>query len=162
MSQEPNVKSIPVTDSRGVAARITVSTDIVDYMASARVFGQEDLAQAGAHGRFQKRMIAIPDRRTSVVAPMVLSIGSNNGLYLVRRQTGAGDAGWTRSDLGPSLKKFGLASVQVRAVGAAVGRNPLSIVVPCHRVLGSDGSLTGYAGGLKRKGELLRLESASM
>jgi methylated-DNA-[protein]-cysteine S-methyltransferase len=48
----------------------------------------------------------------------------------------------------------------MRAVGAAVGRNPLSIVVPCHRVVGSDGSLTGYAGGLERKRELLRLESA--
>lgn len=47
----------------------------------------------------------------------------------------------------------------VRAVGAAVGRNPLSIVVPCHRVLGSDGSLTGYAGGLERKRALLRLEA---
>lgn len=46
----------------------------------------------------------------------------------------------------------------VRAVGAAVGRNPLSIVVPCHRVLGTDGSLTGYAGGLARKTALLRLE----
>ena len=46
----------------------------------------------------------------------------------------------------------------VRALGAAVGRNPLSIVVPCHRVLGLDGALTGYAGGLPRKSALLQLE----
>jgi len=48
----------------------------------------------------------------------------------------------------------------VRAVGAAVGRNPLSIIVPCHRVVGRDGSLTGYAGGLPRKQALLKLEGA--
>jgi methylated-DNA-[protein]-cysteine S-methyltransferase len=48
----------------------------------------------------------------------------------------------------------------VRAVGAAVGRNPLSIVVPCHRVLGSGGGLTGYAGGIERKSALLKLEGA--
>jgi methylated-DNA-[protein]-cysteine S-methyltransferase len=46
-----------------------------------------------------------------------------------------------------------------RAVGAANGRNPISIVVPCHRVVGSDGSLTGYAGGLARKRYLLDLEA---
>ncbi len=45
-----------------------------------------------------------------------------------------------------------------RAVGAAVGHNPVSIIVPCHRVMGSDGSLTGYGGGLDRKIALLRLE----
>jgi methylated-DNA-[protein]-cysteine S-methyltransferase len=49
----------------------------------------------------------------------------------------------------------------VRAVGAAVGRNPVSIVVPCHRVVGGDGSLTGYAGGLARKQALLAHEGAA-
>ena len=46
-----------------------------------------------------------------------------------------------------------------RAAGAATGRNPVSIVVPCHRVVGTDGSLTGYAGGVDRKARLLKLES---
>ena len=45
-----------------------------------------------------------------------------------------------------------------RAVGGAVGRNPISIIVPCHRVIGADGSLTGYAGGVDRKTRLLALE----
>ena len=48
----------------------------------------------------------------------------------------------------------------IRAVGSAIGRNPFTIVVPCHRVLGKDGSLTGYAGGLERKAALLQLEGA--
>jgi methylated-DNA-[protein]-cysteine S-methyltransferase len=52
------------------------------------------------------------------------------------------------------------APAAARAVGAAVGRNPLSIVVPCHRVLGTGGALTGYAGGLERKTALLKLEGA--
>lgn len=47
-----------------------------------------------------------------------------------------------------------------RAVGSAVGANPLSIVTPCHRVVGHDGALTGYAGGLERKRALLELEGA--
>ena len=48
----------------------------------------------------------------------------------------------------------------VRAVGGAIGRNPISIIVPCHRVTGSGGALTGYAGGLARKSALLQLEGA--
>jgi methylated-DNA-[protein]-cysteine S-methyltransferase len=46
----------------------------------------------------------------------------------------------------------------MRAVGAAIGRNPVSIIVPCHRVIGANGALTGYAGGLPRKQALLQLE----
>ena len=52
------------------------------------------------------------------------------------------------------------AATSARAVGAAVARNPVSIIIPCHRVVGVDGALTGYAGGLDRKRALLELESA--
>ena len=51
-------------------------------------------------------------------------------------------------------------STAVRAAGAATGRNPISLLVPCHRVMGSNGSLTGYAGGLERKRKLLALEAS--
>ena len=57
-------------------------------------------------------------------------------------------------------KKRGIAKMSARAVGNAVGRNPISILVPCHRVVGSDGKMTGYAGGLERKVKLLKLENA--
>ncbi|MBS7661119.1 methylated-DNA--[protein]-cysteine S-methyltransferase [Pseudomonas lalucatii] len=50
----------------------------------------------------------------------------------------------------------------VRAVGAANGANPIAIVIPCHRVIGRDGSLTGYAGGLARKALLLKLEGVQL
>lgn len=66
--------------------------------------------------------------------------------------------GTTRS-YGDIAKRVG-APQAVRAVGAAVGRNPLAVIVPCHRVIGSNGALTGYAGGLERKIVLLELEGA--
>ena len=60
-----------------------------------------------------------------------------------------------------SLAKSLGAARSVRAAAAAIGRNPISIIIPCHRVIGSDGSLTGYAGGLDRKRALLALEGAA-
>lgn len=59
---------------------------------------------------------------------------------------------------GEIARRLGVRSAQ--AVGGAVGHNPISILIPCHRVVGSDGSLTGYAGGVERKGRLLQLEGA--
>ena len=56
--------------------------------------------------------------------------------------------------------KKGLAKMSAQAVGGAVGHNEISIIVPCHRVVGASGSLTGYAGGINKKIELLKLEGA--
>src|SRR5665213_872866 len=119
MSTEPNVKSFQVDDVHGKSVHVTVSTDIVDYMASARAFGREDMARADAHGRFQKRLIAIPDRGTAVVSPMTLTIGSNNGLSLVRKTEAATGEGWKLTDLSAAFTKAGIPSPQVRALGAA-------------------------------------------
>ncbi len=69
-------------------------------------------------------------------------------------------AGETRS-YGDIAREIG-APTAVRAVGAAVGRNPVSILVPCHRVVGSSGKLTGYAGGLERKTWLLAHECGGL
>ena len=52
--------------------------------------------------------------------------------------------------------------MSAQAVGNAVGRNPISIIIPCHRILGTDGSLRGYAGGLERKEWLLRHEGITL
>jgi methylated-DNA-[protein]-cysteine S-methyltransferase len=67
----------------------------------------------------------------------------------------------TTTTYGAVAARLGLPAGASRAVGAAGGANPLPIVLPCHRVVGSDGRLTGYAGGLDRKAALLRLEGVA-
>ena len=59
-------------------------------------------------------------------------------------------------------QKQGLSRMSAQAVGAAVGHNEISIIIPCHRVVGTNGSLTGYAGGIDKKVKLLRLEHTDM
>jgi len=59
-------------------------------------------------------------------------------------------------------ERKGLSGMSAQAVGGAVGHNSISLIIPCHRVVGTNGSLTGYAGGLGRKVELLKLERADM
>ena len=63
---------------------------------------------------------------------------------------------------GKLAEKRGKKSMSAQAVGGAVGHNRIYILVPCHRVVGSDGSLTGYAGGIEKKVKLLTLEKADM
>lgn len=57
-------------------------------------------------------------------------------------------------------KRMGRETMSAQAVGGAVGHNPISVIIPCHRVVGTNGSLTGYAGGIDKKTALLRLEGA--
>ena len=59
-------------------------------------------------------------------------------------------------------KKMGKETMSSQAVGGAVGHNPISIIIPCHRVIGSNGNLTGYAGGIKTKIKLLQIEGVDM
>ncbi|MEU1019120.1 methylated-DNA--[protein]-cysteine S-methyltransferase [Streptomyces sp. NPDC005898] len=65
----------------------------------------------------------------------------------------------TTTTYGRLAEQLGLSRAAVRALGTAIGRNPVLVVRPCHRVIGADGSLTGYAGGLERKRLLLDLEA---
>ena len=67
----------------------------------------------------------------------------------------------TTTTYGAIAARLGMPPGASRAVGAANGANPIAIVLPCHRVIGSDGRLTGYAGGLERKALLLRLEGVT-
>lgn len=67
----------------------------------------------------------------------------------------------TTTTYGAIAARLGLPPGASRAVGAANGANPLPVVLPCHRVIGADGTLTGYAGGLERKALLLRLEGVA-
>jgi methylated-DNA-[protein]-cysteine S-methyltransferase len=68
----------------------------------------------------------------------------------------------TYGEIAKSLEKSSGKRVSAQAVGGAVGHNPISIIIPCHRVVGTNGSLTGYAGGIGKKVWLLTLEGADM
>lgn len=71
--------------------------------------------------------------------------------------------GWGETaSYGEVARRLGMTNAASRAVGLANGRNPIPVVIPCHRVIGADGSLTGYAGGVERKQTLLDLEQDSL
>ncbi len=79
-------------------------------------------------------------------------------VWAALREIGYGET----ASYGDIARRLGLPPGASRAVGAANGRNPIAIVVPCHRVIGSNGKLTGYAGGVERKERLLSLEQAAL
>jgi hypothetical protein len=114
----PRVVSFATHDAQEQLVRFTVATDIIDYVEAAQAFGRDSLAEEGARGQFQRRVIAIPDRAGSVVTPMVLTVSSNQGLYLVRKSRGANVSGWQLINLGEDLKQLFGGVLQVRAISA--------------------------------------------
>lgn len=118
MTNTPNVNSFSTKDVQGQPVRFTVSTDIIEYIESARTFGREELASSDAHGRFQRRMIAVPDQKSQVVTPMVLTIGNQNGFYLLRHDTESTN-GWKTIDLSTAFKASVGNTPNIRALGAA-------------------------------------------
>ncbi len=79
-------------------------------------------------------------------------------VWEILRQVSYGDTTTYGAIAAEIARRRGLTSMSSQAVGNAVGRNPISIFIPCHRVVGSHGALTGYAGGVVRKASLLQLE----
>lgn len=80
------------------------------------------------------------------------------GVWAQLREIGYGET----ASYGEVARRLGHTNAASRAVGLANGRNPIPIVIPCHRVIGANGSLTGYAGGLERKQTLLELEQDAL
>ena len=84
----------------------------------------------------------------------------SNELLLSLSQIPYGEVVTYKELAGEIARQKGIPSMSTQAIGGAVGHNPISIIIPCHRVVGSDGSLTGYAGGIDKKRSLLTIERA--
>jgi len=129
--------------------------------------GQKDEPQVGPHWRLDERAAPFERVRSQLQAYASGSLREFDlplalrGTDFQRRVWGALRAvGFGQTISYSELARRIGAPSAVRAVGAAVGRNPVSVIVPCHRIVGADGSLTGYAGGLDRKRALLAHEGA--
>ena len=127
----------------GSRAREPDATWTYDATAFDRPRRQLDEYFAGTRRRFDLALAprATPFQKRVLDALLGIEYGATRSYSDIARQIGSPQA--------------------VRAVGAANGANPIPIVIPCHRVLGADGSLTGFGGGLDRKRWLLNLESAN-
>ncbi len=121
-------------------------------------FGRYELLKVKNPGGHSDKMMAYLEGDVTAIDALPVDSGGTEfqqQVWSALRRIPAGQT-WQYGEI---AKKLGRPDAP-RAVGAANGRNPLSIVVPCHRLIGSTGKLTGYAGGLKRKAWLLAHEGA--
>jgi methylated-DNA-[protein]-cysteine S-methyltransferase len=112
--------------------------------------------------RVQEWLITYFDGKNPAFTPPLAPTGSpfRQAVWKILREIPYGEV-ITYGDIAKMVAKQ-KEKMSAQAVGGAVGHNPISIIIPCHRVVGTDGSLTGYAGGIKTKITLLTLEQADM
>jgi len=167
----------------GMSNRSTIYTMMDSPLGELLLIGRQDEAGGVVVSavRFADSSAAVvqpgwsarPELFTEVVGQLSAYFRGERTEFEIRRDETAGTAFqrevWAAVDAipygttisyGRLAARIGVEREQVRAVGAAIGANPLLIVRPCHRVVGADGSLTGYAGGLERKRQLLTAEGA--
>lgn len=136
----------------------TISNDVVDYIEPARPFGQSDLIDAKDCGRFQTRMIAIPDRQHDVVTPMVMTLGNQGGLHLIRQST-ENSSGWEKIDLNPAIAKICGANPHVSAFGAAwTADGEIAVAVAVYADAQRSESHVLVAHGLKSTSDWLQIK----
>ncbi|QJC52695.1 hypothetical protein HGI30_14740 [Paenibacillus albicereus] len=114
--KQPRVEAFSAKDASGADWSFTVSSDIIDHYEQARVFGPEALADPAEVGRYQRRVLSLPDHRGGAVLPMLLSIGTDGELFLARRDLESPD-GWQSVELTPG--RTGSGAPRVQAIGAA-------------------------------------------
>lgn len=130
-----------------------------DLIATWQVAHKTGLAQAILHKASQQLLEYFSGKRKVFDLPFDLSSGTpfQQSVWHEINKVACGKTN-TYGAICKAIKKPDAA----RAVGAAVGKNPISIIIPCHRIVGSTGAMTGYAGGLDRKVALLALERESL
>ena len=131
-------------DDRPGRVRLTLQAEAPDHPVLVEAERQLEQYFAGRRTRFALPLdlSGTPFQRKVWSALLTIPFGETRSYAQIARQIGNPGA--------------------ARAVGAAVGRNPVSVVAPCHRVVGSSGALTGFAGGLEAKAQLLALEGAGV
>ena len=148
-----------VSDGRRLVALEFADKQERLYLPLRRRFAQARLRDTDDPQGFSAALRAYLDGRLDAIADLPSEgHGSSfeEAVWAQLRQIPCG----TTTSYGAVARALGLPPASSRAVGLANGRNPVAIVVPCHRVIGHDGSLTGYGGGLERKRWLLEHEGA--
>ena len=142
LSPEHERRSLPVFDRCAAWLDLYFSGAVPDFTPPLALRGTP------FRRRVWNALLAIPYGETVSYGELARMLGSG---------TASADGG-TNAASSVDVSTVDASTVSARAVGSAVGHNPVSLIVPCHRVTGADGSLTGYAGGIGRKLRLLELE----